>query len=181
MELLARNSLRIVHVGDNHEFAQLSETLLKRAGFEQPIVRCNDDTRAPHYFSMIGPQHAPHIILLDLLMPQMGGVKVLHWLRYSYSDRDVAVYLLTSSDDPEGRWRAAAAGHVTKCLLKAPLFDELIQNLDHLIAISNDQRSEDPSTRCANRSRSLSKLPQTEIIRTKRLILSFSRSPQGSA
>jgi hypothetical protein len=35
------------------------------------------------------------------------------------------------------------ANHVTGYLLKAPLFDELIQNLDHLIAEINNERMDE--------------------------------------
>lgn len=177
MELLARDSLRIAHVEDDDDFAQLSEIFLQRAGFKQPIVRCNNGTRALHYFSMIEPEHAPHIILLDLHMPRMNGLEVLHWLRHSYRDRHVAVYLLTSSADPGDIRRAAARG-VTKYLLKSSLFDELIQNLDHLIAISNRQRLDNPSTRCENPPRVLNKPPQIGIVQTKRLTISFSTNSQ---
>jgi len=178
MELLERDSLRIVHVEDDNDFAHLSEIFLKRAGFKQPIIRCNDGARALKYFSTIEPEHAPHIILLDLHMPHMNGLEVLHWLRHHYSERDVAVYLLTSSEDP-GDIRRAAAGGVTKYLFKTPLFDELVQNLDHLIAISNNQTLKDPKARCMNQSRPLSNPP--EIIRTKRLSISFSVSSQSNA
>jgi CheY-like chemotaxis protein len=139
MKLMARDSLRIVHVEDNEDFAFVSELWLKRAGFKQPIKHCNDGIRALRYFSMIEPEQAPHVILLDLHMPHMNGLEVLHWLRHSHSEPDAAVYLLTSSDDPEDRRRAAADG-VTGYLLKSPLFDELIQNLDHLIATTNSRR-----------------------------------------
>ena len=138
MQLLARDSLRIVHVEHDSAFAHLSEIRLKRAGFNQPIVRCGDGVLALHYFSMMQPGYAPHVILLDLHMPHMNGLEVLHWLRHSHSERDMAVYMLTSSDDPEDR-RRAAAGDVTEYLLKTDLFDKLIQHLDHLIAISNNQ------------------------------------------
>jgi CheY-like chemotaxis protein len=117
---------------------------LKRAGFNQPIVHCNDGIRALRYFSMIEPEQAPHVILLDLHMPRMSGLEVLHWLRHCHSKPDTAVYFLTSSDDPEDRRRAAADG-VTGYLLKSPLFDELIQNLDRLIATINSQRLEKPT------------------------------------
>ena len=136
MELLARKSLRIVHVDNYDDFALLIELSLKLAGFEQPIVRCNDGILALHYFSMIEPQRAPHVILLDLHMPNMNGMEVLHWLRHEHSEQDVAVYLLTSSDDPEDRRHAAAEG-VTEYILKSPFFDKLIQKLDDLIAESN--------------------------------------------
>jgi len=42
-----------------------------------------------------------------------------------YCERDVAVYLLTSSEDPMDIRRAKAGG-VTKYLLKSPLYDDLI-------------------------------------------------------
>ena len=139
MELLARDSLRIVHVENYDDFALIIELSLKRAGFEQPIVRCNDGILALHYFSMIEPELAPHVILLDLHMPNMSGLEVLHWLRHEHSEQDVAVYLLTSSDDPENRWQAASEG-VTEYILKSPLFDKLIQKLDDLIAETNRHR-----------------------------------------
>jgi CheY-like chemotaxis protein len=140
MELLARDSLRIVHVEDYDDFAFISELWLKRAGFGQPIVRCNDGIQALTYFSMIEPQRAPHVILLDLHLPKMNGLEVLQWLRREHSEKDVAVYLLTSSDDPEDRRQAAAAG-VTHYLLKGPLFDKLIEKLDGLIAETNRHRA----------------------------------------
>jgi CheY-like chemotaxis protein len=142
MKLLTRDSLRIVHVEDHDDFAFVSAVWLKRAGFKQPIVHCNDGMEALRYFSMIEPEQAPHVILLDLHMPHMNGLEVLHWLRHSHSERDAAAYLLTSSDDPEDRRRAAADG-ANGYLLKSPSFDELIQNLDHLIAKTNSQRLEE--------------------------------------
>ncbi len=141
MELLARDLLRIVHVEDDDQFAGLSEHALRLAGFTQPIVRCNDGILALHYFSTIEPELAPDVILLDLNMPNMNGLEVLHWLRSSHSDQDVAVYLLTSSEDRADKEQAAANG-VTEFLRKSPLFDELIKNLDHLIATTNAQRME---------------------------------------
>ena len=139
MELLARDSLRIVHVDDDDHFALLNEHSLRRAGFTQPIVRCNDGLLALHYFSKIGPEFAPHVILLDLNMPNMNGLEVLHWLRNSHSEQDVAIYLLTSSEDRAHKEQAAADG-VTEYLLKSHLFGELITHLDRLIATNNAQR-----------------------------------------
>ena len=141
MELLARDSLRIVHVEDDDHFADLSEHSLRLAGFMQPVVRCNDGILALHYFSTIEPKLAPHVIILDLNMPNMNGLEVLHWLRNGYSEHDVAVYFLTSSTDSADTDQAKAQG-ATEYLVKSPLFDELIQNLDHLIATSNAQRLE---------------------------------------
>ena len=87
---------------------------------------------------MIEPQSAPHVILLDFHMPGMNGLEVLHWIRQNYSERDVAVYLLTSSQDP-GHKKQAAADGAMEFLSKSPLADQLIEKLDGLIALSNRQ------------------------------------------
>jgi DNA-binding response OmpR family regulator len=135
MEALARNSLRIVHVEDYDDFAFTRALRLKRAGFTQPIVRCHDGILALHYFSMIEPQHAPHVLLLDLHLPNRSGLEVLHWLRHDHDANDVAVYLLTASDDPDDTLQAApAAGDYA---IKTTLFDKLIHKLDELIAETN--------------------------------------------
>jgi PAS domain S-box-containing protein len=141
VELLARDLLRIVHIDDNDQFAGLTEHALRLAGFTYPIVHCDDGILALHYFSTIEPKLAPHVIILDLNMPNMNGLEVLHWLRNSHSEPDLAVYLLTSSEERADKEQAEADG-VTKYLHKGPLFDELIKNLDHLISTTNAHRLE---------------------------------------
>ena len=136
MRSLARDSIRIVHVEDDNDFAALSARGLRRAGFSQPVVRCRDGLCARDYFSTIEAHAMPDVILLDLHMPGMNGLEVLSWIRESYRERDVTVVLLTSSQDPEHRRQAAASG-ATAYLLKAPLADILIQKLDSLIALRN--------------------------------------------
>jgi DNA-binding response OmpR family regulator len=138
VQLLTRDSLRIVHVDDDNEFAELYAHWLRRAGFIQPIVRCPDGKRALHYFSTIDPQAAPHVILLDLHMPHMTGLEVLHWVRQNYRPQNVAVYLLTSSEDPAHKSHAVLNG-VTDYLIKSSRADKLIEKLDCLIAMNNAQ------------------------------------------
>jgi CheY-like chemotaxis protein len=142
MPALARDSLRILHIDDDRDFAQLSARALKQAGFKQPITHCLDGLRALDYFSRIDQESAPHVILLDLHMPSMNGLEVLHWLRQNYRERNIPIYLLTSSDDPAHRRQAAADG-VTEYLLKSPLAAKLIEKLDALIAWLN--RVESPA------------------------------------
>jgi len=138
VQLLTRDSLRIVHVDDDSEFAELSAHWLRRAGFKQPVVRCSNGLLALQYFSTIEPQSAPHVILLDLHMPHMNGLEVLRWVRENYSQRDVAVYLLTSSEDPAHKSQAVSNG-VTDYLIKSSRADKLIEKLDCLIAMNNAQ------------------------------------------
>ena len=143
MKLLARDSIRILHVDDDDDFAELSSRSLLRAGFKQPVVRCNDGLLALEYFSKLETRSAPHVILLDLHMPGMNGLEVLRWLRQNYSDKHVAIYLLTSSENPEHR-KLAAADSVTEFLFKSHLADKLIEKLDWVIEMSNKLGLPDP-------------------------------------
>jgi CheY-like chemotaxis protein len=144
MHLLTRDSLRILHVDDDNDFAELSSRSLQQAGFKQPVARCRDGRVALHYFSAIDPLSAPHVILLDFHMPGMNGLEVLHWIRLNYVEKNVAVYLLTSSLDPEHKKQAAADGAMG-FLAKSYLADQLIEELDTLISLSNRQRETNPS------------------------------------
>ena len=49
------------------------------------------------------PTFAPHLILLDLHMPMMGGIEFLSALRSDADLQGIAVYVMTSSDLPEDR------------------------------------------------------------------------------
>ena len=161
MELLARDSIRIVHVDDDDDFAELSARGLRRAGFNQPIVRCSDGLRAVDYFSKIEPESVPHVILLDLHMPGMNGLAVLHWVRQNSCVRDIAVYLFTSSEGAEHRRQATANG-VTEYVLKSPSFEKLIEKLDDLIAQNNLQDSSANPAQ-TNSSRSQASLGNDEV------------------
>jgi PAS domain S-box-containing protein len=149
MKLLARESLRFVHVEDNNEFAEVSKIWLKSAGFKGPIVRCHDGKKAVDYLATLEPDTAPDVILLDFEMPHLNGLEVIKWVRLNFIERDVPVYLLTSSCDPRDRQLAEEAG-VTKYFFKTALYDELIQELDRYIAATNRNRPEEAHIRHEN-------------------------------
>ena len=142
MGLLARDSIRIVHIDDDADFAALNARVLKSAGFTHPIVRCRDGDDAVSHFSTIEPEFAPHVILLELHLPGMSGLAVLDWLRRNYSTgRNIAVYLFTSSKGAEHR-KQISAGGITEYILKSQSCEKLIEKLDDCIARHNGQ---DPS------------------------------------
>jgi CheY-like chemotaxis protein len=137
MELLSRESLRIVHVDGDHDFVDLNERSLKCAGFKEPIVRCADGDKAINYFLKIGPDAAPHVVLVDLHMPRLSGLDVLDWLRTNYTEREVAVFLLTSLVDPRITGRRAADGGA-EYIPKGRILDHLLRKLDDLIDSRNE-------------------------------------------
>ena len=75
----------------------------------------------------------PHVILLDLNMPRMGGLEFLEELRKHPVLSDTIVFVLTTSDDDKDKV-AAYRHHIAGYLLKSQAgsdFLSIIQMLEH--------------------------------------------------
>jgi CheY-like chemotaxis protein len=75
----------------------------------------------------------PHLVLLDLHMPLMGGLEFLEILRSDPQFVTMPVYVLTSSDLPQDKSRAAQYG-VKRYVVKPftpEKYDEVILDLLH--------------------------------------------------
>jgi len=144
LELLSKESLRIVHIEDDLDHAIVIDLILKRAGFSQHIKHYDCCGKALDNLSRM--EHPAHIILLDLNLPGMSGLGMLEWVRKKYQEPEIPVFMLTSSDDPVDRRRAANAG-VTKYILKTGLFEELIAELHQIIPRINERKQVEESKR----------------------------------
>jgi CheY-like chemotaxis protein len=60
--------------------------------------------------SRFGPGGRPQLVLLDLKMPRMDGLEVLRRIRADAAVAELPVVVLTSSERPEDREAAVAAG-----------------------------------------------------------------------
>jgi len=61
----------------------------------------------------------PDFILLDLNMPKMNGFELLRWIRANARWKDIKVFILTTSEEPEDKAEAqllGASGFITKPL-----------------------------------------------------------------
>ncbi len=142
MNLVSKDTLRILQVDDSDDFAQITSIFLEQAGFKRPILRLDCGIKAIDYLLRVAPAEAPQVMLLDLDMPRKGGLDVLRWVRKNYPDRNLPVYILTGSDDPYDR-RLAAAAEVTKYLLKSELYRNLDVELEGLITTHNQMYLEE--------------------------------------
>ncbi len=84
---------KILIIEDEADIREAMEVALKNAGFY--TLTAKDGTVGLE----LAIQKQPDIILLDLIMPEMGGVEVLQKLRQDPWGRFVKVIILTAMDD----------------------------------------------------------------------------------
>jgi len=85
-----------------------------------PVVTAKDGFEALQHLrgeAGLNPVPRPHLVLLDLNMPRMGGLEFLEELRNDPSLAQTLVFVMTTSSAEEDRMRAYAmnvAGYVLK-------------------------------------------------------------------
>lgn len=105
---------------------------LKRAEVQANLHIATDGTQAVDYFTNRGAfedaslHPAPDIVFLDLKMPNMNGFEVLEWLKNNPPARPAKVIVLTGSEEPGDRVRAAQLG-ASAYLVKPPRREVLLE------------------------------------------------------
>jgi two-component system NarL family response regulator len=114
-------------VADDHSlFRDGLVSLLEAGGFE--VVGQVGDGRAAVEAAL---RLRPDVVLLDLSMPEVGGLAALREIRAAWPEAKVV--MLTASDDEESLFRASeggASGYLLKSL-KADEFLEMLRGLEH--------------------------------------------------
>ena len=110
---------RVLVVDDQEDFANLvREYLVLRGGYEVAVALSGF---AAGYAVA---QLKPHVILMDILMPDMDGFQVLRRLKDDASTRSIPVIACTAYRDPHVEARVQQAGFVD--YLEKPLRFELL-------------------------------------------------------
>jgi CheY-like chemotaxis protein len=94
----------IVMIEDDEGHARLIEKNIRRAGVNNEIIPFADGTSALRYFHGANGKDGaaagqPHLVLLDLNLPDMTGIDILEKLKASESTRRSPVIVLTTTDD----------------------------------------------------------------------------------
>jgi two-component system response regulator len=99
MEKLTREKLRILLVDDEENDAELLQYALQEAGYAYPLTHLRNGGLALEYFRFkkASASPVPHIILLDVKMPRLGGLEVLRTLREHPVFGHLPVIMLSSS------------------------------------------------------------------------------------
>jgi len=94
----------ILVVDDDKELCEILVDQLTRAGFKTLSAHDGEEGLK------VALEHKPNLILLDVMMPKMDGIKMLEKLREHEWGKKVPVVLLTVMDQPEVLSRAVELG-----------------------------------------------------------------------
>jgi two-component system alkaline phosphatase synthesis response regulator PhoP len=109
---MAEKARQILVVEDDPDIRNLVSTVLKRAGYE--VKTAEDGRRA---VALIDGEPPVDVVLLDCMMPHVGGIEVLGHLRAKPEWTRTHVFMLTSEAD-DVTVQAALAGGADDYFLK---------------------------------------------------------------
>jgi len=143
---LDRKNLRIALVDDDEVDRELLQRGLIQMGFTHPLVQLRNGSIALEYFKYTKATGAlaPHIVLLDINMPLIDGVRALHRLREASSFRDLPVIILSADENPAKMKEVEAVG-IFRFVKKQPDCDDVVSALDDFIRSSNGEGSSSPA------------------------------------
>lgn len=127
-----KGPVRVLVAEDNEDHLFLTVRALQSfSGVELEVDAVRDGEEALDYIHRKGrfeSRARPHLILLDLKMPRVDGLKVLESLKGDAELRTIPIVVLTSSDRPEdvdAAFRLGTNSYVCKPVSVAGLRDGL--------------------------------------------------------
>jgi CheY-like chemotaxis protein len=115
--------LSVLYVEDDDSHVIALKHAFRVAGLEAPLFTAPDGEVAVEFLSGVGDyadrSHypLPSLVLLDINMPCLCGLEVLHWIRTASACRDLPVVMLSSSthyDDVAAAYQMGANGYLVK-------------------------------------------------------------------
>lgn len=129
---MSLDETEILLVEDNPTDAELTMRALKRKNLINKLVWVKDGAEALDFifakgdFSDRNPEDLPKLILLDLRMPKVDGLEVLHTIKENEKTRNIPVVVLTSSKEDRDIVESYKLG-VNSYVSKPVEFDEFIE------------------------------------------------------
>jgi len=122
-------AMRVLVVEDDPVIAHLIEHLLTRKGFVVEVAA--DGRRAQQMMNTLSP---PAVVVLDVMLPFIGGFELVERMRDSPLWADVPILMLTSKANETYVVRAFGAG-VDDYVTKPFRPDELVARVQHLAGV----------------------------------------------
>lgn len=111
---------KVLVVEDNAELASLYEARLGQEGYEVTIATDGEAALAT------AVKILPHIILLDVMMPQIGGFDVLDILKNTEKTKDIKIILLTAISQTKDQDYATNLGADDYLVKSETTLDEVV-------------------------------------------------------
>lgn len=110
LDILPASAKTVLIVEDQNEIAVIESYLLKSAGYKSRRA-----TNGSEALERLRVGLRPDLILLDLVMPVMGGDQFLQEMRKDERFVDIPVVMLSAVDNPADVLRAVKHGAVDYC------------------------------------------------------------------
>lgn len=137
-EVASSTTPTILVVEDDADVAELLMFMLKRAGYQ--VLTTASGTEA---LSM-ARTHRPHLITLDIWLPDINGFEVLERLKRDPETQEIPVVILSVVQDQERGLRLGAAAYLTKPLNEEQLLGALghvLKQKGLVLLVDNDEQS----------------------------------------
>jgi len=121
-------AVRILVVDDEAELLQLIRVLLSRIGAETLVARDAASAKG-----LLSKPPLPNLLILDLMLPGVGGMEFLRELRSRTAYDDLPVLILSASIDPTQIREALDAG-ADRYLTKPYVANNLISIVQQMMA-----------------------------------------------
>jgi CheY-like chemotaxis protein len=128
-------------VEDNEDDAFLTTRAIKEAGITHHIQHCHDGQSVITYLqeTLAGQHPFPDLVLLDLKIPRLSGLKTLEWIRSQNAFRSLVVVALTSSNEPRDVATAYRL-HINAYLVKPSSLREMVDLASSIRGFWLDQK-----------------------------------------
>ena len=124
-----QDKLTIIIIEDNRADVRLLREALRESFLDPTLYILNDGSSAIRFFDEIkqeNSQELPHLILLDLNLPQINGLEVLQHIKGDDTLKRIPVIVLSSSQNPDDIAKAYdlhANCYLTKPVDLEPFFE----------------------------------------------------------
>jgi CheY-like chemotaxis protein len=122
MKLTDKPPAKVLIVDDDPVTLRLLEGFLQRAGFQMLLAK---EGRAA---VALAQNELPQVIVMDVMMPQVGGLDALRQIKRGETTKDIPVIIIAASDHPlvqKESQQSGAAAFLTKPFSPAKLLAEV--------------------------------------------------------